>query len=142
MKCLLRYRWVKLLRSRLPEGKGLLGSWTKLASRAAFREGYASYCGHCNAVSAGSWVGGVVGLKRILGVKSRTQALKTLDTLTAVGLLAYERDPTTKKLTYQIKDWVVQRTEKANLNETVYTTDGYGFLCLPRSIPDRLAERQ
>ena len=35
MKCLMKYQWVKLPRNRLPEGKGLMGYWTKLASRAA-----------------------------------------------------------------------------------------------------------
>ena len=62
MKCLLRYQWVKLPRNRLPEGKGIMNAWTKLASRAAFRKGQASYCGHINAVSPGMWAGGVVGL--------------------------------------------------------------------------------
>lgn len=41
MKCLMRYQWVKLLRSHLPEGKGVMGAWAKLASRAAFRKGQA-----------------------------------------------------------------------------------------------------
>ena len=38
MKCLMRYGWVKLMRSHLPEGKGILGMWAKLASRAAFSQ--------------------------------------------------------------------------------------------------------
>ena len=38
-ECLMRYGWVKLMRSHLPEGKGILGMWAKLASRAAFRKG-------------------------------------------------------------------------------------------------------
>jgi hypothetical protein len=45
MKCLMRYEWVKLMRSHLPKGKGILGMWARLASRAAFRKGIASYCG-------------------------------------------------------------------------------------------------
>ena len=48
MKCLMRYGWVKLMRSHLPEGKGILGMWAKLASRAAFRKGHATYCGYKN----------------------------------------------------------------------------------------------
>lgn len=71
MKCLMKYRWVKLPRNHLPEGKGVMGAWAKLASRAAFRKGQAFYCGHINAVSPGMWSGGVVGLKSILGSKSR-----------------------------------------------------------------------
>ena len=41
MKCLLKYQWVKLSRAYLPQGKGLMGYWAKLASRAAFRKGHA-----------------------------------------------------------------------------------------------------
>ena len=36
MKCLRKYKWVKLPRMHLPGGKGLMGYWAKLASRAAF----------------------------------------------------------------------------------------------------------
>lgn len=39
MKCLMKYKWVKLMRSHLPHGKGVMGAWMKLASRAAFRKG-------------------------------------------------------------------------------------------------------
>ncbi|MBE7015003.1 MAG: hypothetical protein E7419_07355, partial [Ruminococcaceae bacterium] len=66
MKCLMKYNWVKLPRTTPPMGKGLMGSWTKLASRAAFRKGQAEYCGHINSVNAGEWSGGVVGVKSIL----------------------------------------------------------------------------
>ena len=38
MRCLMKFEWVKLLRSHLPEGKGLMGMWARLASRAAFRK--------------------------------------------------------------------------------------------------------
>ena len=51
MKCLMKYHWVKLPRNHLPEGKGIMRAWAQLASRAAFRKGQASYCGHINAVS-------------------------------------------------------------------------------------------
>ena len=36
MKCLLKYQWVKLPRNQLPPGKGIMGAWARLASRAAF----------------------------------------------------------------------------------------------------------
>ena len=45
-KCLFRYQWVKLPRTHLPIGKGIMGYWAKLASRAAFRRGQAKYCGY------------------------------------------------------------------------------------------------
>lgn len=140
MKCLLKYQWVKLPRDRIPEGKGVMGSWMRLASRAAFRKGQSHYCGHTNDVSAGSWAGGVVGLKSILGIKKRQQALDTLDELTALGYVRYELNPKTKKLTYTITDWVVKCSgADCMYGGTVYATDGYGFLCLPRSITERLA---
>lgn len=141
MKCLMKYQWVKLLRSHLPDGKGVMGAWAKLASRAAFRKGQASYCGHINAVSPGMWAGGITGLKSILGVKSRTKALETLQKLVQLGYIEYELDPKTKKLTYQISDWVVKCSGAECMDGTVYATDGYGFLCLPRSITDRLVEQ-
>lgn len=66
MKCLRKYKWVKLHRACLPAGKGIMGYWAKLASRAAFRKGNGLYCGHKNPVTPGMWTGGIVGLKSIL----------------------------------------------------------------------------
>lgn len=141
MKCLLKYQWTKLPRNQLPPGKGIMGAWARLASRAAYRNGQAVYCGHVNQVTLGTWVGGVVGLKSILGIKNRKKALEILDKLSELGLVVYELDPKTKKLTYQIKDWVVHCSGAPCMgDESVYATSGYGFLCLPRSITQRLAE--
>lgn len=142
LKCLMKYEWVKLRRDTLPAGKGIMGAWAKLAARAAFRKGHASYCGHKNAVSPGMWSGGIVGLKSILGTRSRTQALEILDKLTALGYLKYTLDGKTKKLTYQLTDWVVKCSGEECMNGTVYATDGFGFLCLPRNITQRLVEEQ
>lgn len=104
MKCLMKYQWVKLPRNRLPEGKGIMGAWAKLASRAAFRKGHASYCGYINAVSPGMWSGGIVGLKSILDSKSRIQSFETLSKLSDLGYIKYSLNVKTKKLTYQITD--------------------------------------
>ena len=142
LKCLMKYEWVKLRRDTLPAGKGIMGAWAKLAARAAFRKGHASYCGHKNAVSPGMWSGGIVGLKSILGIRSRTQALEILDKLSALGYLKYTLDSKTKKLTYQLTDWVVKCSGEECMNGTVYATDGFGFLCLPRNITQRLAGEQ
>ena len=71
MKCLRKYDWVKLCRMHLPLGKGIMGQWARLASKAAFRKGKAFYCGYHNEVIPGTWVGGIVGLKSILNAKSR-----------------------------------------------------------------------
>lgn len=143
MKCLFKYQWVKLPRNQLPSGKGIMGAWARLASRAAFRNGQATYCGHINEVKKGSWAGGVVGLKSILGIKNRQKAMDTLTTLSELGYVSHELDPNTKKLTYQINDWVFRCSGAACMNETdaVYATPGYGFLCLPRNITDRLVKQ-
>ena len=141
MKCLMKYQWVKLPRNHLPEGKGIMGAWAKLASRAAFRKGQASYCGHINAVRPGMWSGGVVGLKSILGLKSRIQSLETLNKLSELGFVSYKLNSKTKKLNYEIKDWVINCSGAECMGGTVYATEGYGFLCLPRGITDRLVQQ-
>ena len=140
MQCLMTYKWVKLMRSHLPEGKGIMGYWAKLASHAAFRKGQALYCGHINDVTPGMWSGGMVGLKRILGLKNRQVALDTMDKLSELGFITYTIDPTTKKLEYFLNDWIENCSGEACLGVTAYAIDEYGFLCLPRNITDRLVE--
>ena len=142
MSCLLKFNWVKLPRETLPQGKGVMGSWARLAARAAFRPGQTDYCGHRNDVELASWVGGIVGLKSILGVNSRQKAMGAMDALTELGYISYTFDKATKKLSYTIKDWVVECSGVACADGAVYATDGYGFLCLPRNITQRLAELQ
>ncbi len=141
MKCQLKYRWVKLPRACLPQGKGVLGQWARLAARAAYRKGVGLYCGFENPVEPGMWAGGVVGLKSILGTKSRKAALEALEQLQKLGYLSYSLDPTTKKLEYTLLDWVCTCTRETSVGESVYALNGSGFLCLPRSIPDRLAKQ-
>ena len=118
-----------------------MGAWAKIAARAAFRKGHAFYCGHKNAVSPGMWSGGIVGLKSILGIKSRVQALEIMDKLSALGYLKYTLDSKTKKLTYLLTDWVVKCSGAECMSGAVYVSDGYGFLCLPRNITQRLADQ-
>ena len=129
-KCLLKYQWVKLPRAHLPAGKGIMGYWTKLASRSAFRKGQAHYCGYTNDVMPGTWSGGMVGLKSILGIKSRSAALEIMEELQCFGFLRYTLDARTKKLEYAITDWVVKCSGAECAGGTVYATEGYGFLCL------------
>lgn len=140
-KCLLKYQWVKLPRAHLPAGKGIMGYWAKLASRSAFRKGQAHYCGYTNDVMPGMWSGGMVGLKSILGVKSQSAALEIMEELQRFGYLRYTLDARTKKLEYTITDWVVKCYGAECMAGTVYATEGYGFLCLPRSITQRLAKQ-
>lgn len=141
MKCLLKYQWVKLPRDLIPQGKGVMGQWARLASRAAFRSGEAKYCGYINKVTVGSWAGGVVGLKSILGQKSRAKTLEIMDKLASHGFISYYLDTQTKKLEYRINDWVVKCSGAECMDGAIYTTEDYGFLCIPRSITQRLAEQ-
>ena len=142
MQCLLKYQWVKLPREfLLPRRKGIMSHWTRLASRAAFRSGKAKYCGHINEVTVGSWAGGVVGLKSILGQKSRARTLEIMEELSSLGYISYRLDSETKKLTYKINDWVIKCSGADCDSGTIYTTEGYGFLCLPRDITQRLVDR-
>lgn len=141
MQCKRKYQWVKLPRCCLPQGKGVLGQWARLAARAAYRKGTGRYCGFENPVEPGMWAGGVVGLKSILGVKSRQAALGTLKRLQEMGYLRYTLDPGTKKLEYRLTDWVAACTGEACRSQGVYAYEGQGFLCLPRALPDRLVKQ-
>jgi hypothetical protein len=79
--------------------------------------------------------------KSILCVKSRVKALEIMDTLSYLGYIEYTLDTKTKKLTYKVMDYVVKCSGEPCLGKgAVYATDGYGFLCLPRNITQRLAE--
>ena len=142
MKCLAKFNWVKILRDEIPyDAKGLLIYFLRLVSRAAFRKGFACYCGYRNAVEVGSWVGGIVGLKSILGVKSRREVLEIMDELQMLGYITYTLDPDTKILTYRITDWVLECSGKECPDGNVYTTPRYGFICMPRNITERLVEK-
>ena len=55
-----------------------------------------------------SWVGGIVGLKSILGINNHEKALEVMDSLTEMGYISYTLDKATKKLSYTVKDWVVE----------------------------------
>ena len=119
-----------------------MGYWATPVSRAAFRKGNAVYCGHINPVTAGMWFGGVVGLKSILGVKKRVQALWIMNQLQDFGYISYSLDPKTKQLTYQINDWVLKCSGAECKDGAVYATEGYGFLCMPRNITERLVGKR
>lgn len=141
MKCLRKFKWIKLRRNYLPDGKGSMLYWARLAARAAFRKGRGFYCGHWNQVTPGMWSGGIVGLKSILGVKRRSQALQIMNELQELGYIEYSLNRRNKHLTYQIKDWLMQCCGAECDDGAVYATDGYGFICVPRNITERLVEQ-
>ena len=141
MKCLFKYKWVKLRRDLLPRGKGIMGYWAKLASRVAFRKGNAFYCGHINEVEVGEWVGGMMGLKSILGVSNKQKALDILSKLSELGYIEYELEGDTKRLRYKILDYVFECSGAECENDNVYATNEFGFICVPRNITERLIEK-
>lgn len=58
-----------------------MGAWARLVSCAVFRNGQARYCRYINQVTIDLWVDGIVGLKSILGIKNRKNALEMMDKL-------------------------------------------------------------
>ena len=99
MKCLKKWDWIKIQRAEIPyRAKGIMIYYLRLASRAAFRKGTARYCGYTNAVEVGSWVGGMVGLKGILEVKNRREALEIMDELQMLGYITYTLEPDRKSV--------------------------------------------
>ncbi len=89
MKCLRKYRWLKLHRACLSSGRVIKGYWAKLASCAAFRKGNGLYCGHRNPVTPGMWSGGV---KSILGVKRRSQDVCIMHELESLGYIKFSHE--------------------------------------------------
>ena len=141
MSCLMKFKWVKLPRQLQPKGKGIMGYWVKLAARVAFRKGQSFYCGHTNDVMPGEWVGGIMGLKSILEIKSKEKALELMAELSEFGYITYTLDQQTKKLSYRINDWVMECCGRECENDNVYATNDYGFLCVPRNITERLVQK-
>ena len=107
-----------------------MGCWFTPVSRTAFRKGNAVCCGHITPVTAGMWSGSVV---CILDVKKRVQALWIMSQPQDFGYISYSLDPKTKQLTYQINDWVLKCSGAECKDGAVYATEGYGFLCVPRT---------
>ena len=141
MKCLRKWKWVKLPREIVINDKGIMNHFMKLASRCAFRKGIATYCGFLNPVEPGMWSGGIVGVKSILGVKGCGKAYDALDDLEALEYLTYTVDWRTKKLSYRITDWVKEYCGDPCTSGAVYASTGYGFVCIPRDITQRLVDK-
>ena len=141
MKCLRKYKWVKMPREIMIDDKGIMNYYMKLAGRVAFRKGTAYYCGFENRVESGMWAGGIVGLKSILGVKKRWEAFRIMNQLQELSYLTWTLDPKTKLLTYKITDWVVECSGAACEEGAVYASTGYGFYCMPRTITQRLVDK-
>lgn len=64
-----------------------------------------------------------------------------MNELQELGYIDYSLDRKNKHLTYHIKDWVMQCCGAECDDGTVYATECYGFICVPRNITDRLGSR-
>ena len=84
-----------------------MGAWMKLASRAAFRKGIATYCGYKNEVLPGMWSGGIVGIKSILGIKKKSDALLMLDKLSELGYIKNECKKKSREQKQEEKDRLI-----------------------------------
>ena len=142
MKCQLKYRWVKLPKSLPSPGQGGTGTVGTVGRTCSLPERCGpSTGGFENPVEPGMWAGGRGRPEKHFRDEERKAALETLEQLRELGYLSYSLDSTTKKLEYTLLDWVCTCTGEASVGESVYALNGSGFLCLPRSIPDRLANR-
>lgn len=137
MKCLERYAWVKLPRTQIPAGRSLLSNFMRLYASAAYRPGQARYCQYINEVHFGEWVGGIVGLKSILGLSSREQAFLVLEELSNWGLLEYEYAPKSKRLCYRISQ--THHIAVPAQGVPIYARE-QGFLCVPRTLTQPLIQ--
>lgn len=54
------------------------------------------------------------------------------------GYISFNLDLATKKRNYEIGDWVQEHSGSEADKGSAYATEGYGFVCLPRSITGRL----
>ena len=70
--------------------------------------------------------------------QKREQALDILQQLSDLGYLSFELDAKTKLLTYRVTDYELDYCGAPCDSGAVYATPGYGFLCVPRSITERL----
>ena len=137
MKCLQKYKWVKLPRTQIPTGNSLLSNFIQLYASAAYRPGQARYCQYINEVRFGEWVGGIVGLKSILGLSCREQALSVLEDLSDWGMLEYDYNPKSKRLSYRILQ--TQHAAVPAQGVPIYARE-QGFLCVPRTLTQPLIQ--
>ena len=61
-----------------------------------------------------------------------------MNELQSLGYISYNLEAGTKKLSYEITDWVQKYSGSEAGSGTVYATEGFGFICTPRAITDRL----
>ncbi len=136
MSCLMKYKWVKIPRDLIPEGRGLLLDYIRAYAAAAITKGTIRYCQYENEVEEGMWAGGRVGLKSILNAGSTADALERLQRLASFGILTYEYAPDTKLLSYRISEaWRIKNKKTAL---PVKCGNTFGFIRVPRNVPNRL----
>ena len=140
MDCLLKYDWVKLPRKLIPDMKGIMSYYLRLASRAAIGSGTVRYCQHQNQVEAGMWSGGIVGVKSILGLKSAEKVVDVLIALSDLDLISFDYNRENKHLTYMICQSVYSN-DCVQTRYPIYAFNNCGFLRIPRRLTEVLIKR-
>ena len=73
----------------------------------------------------------MVGLKSILGIKSRNKALESMDALSRFGYMRYTLDEKTTKLEYAVADWGVKYSGAECMSGTVSLQAAMAFPVFP-----------
>ena len=136
MKCLLKYQWVKLPRACLPQGKGLLGCWARLAARAAFRKGRSALLWIYESCKAGGMVRRHCGSEKHPWHEKPWKSITDSRFTPEVGLYCLQSGSYYEKIRNTIRDWVLRCSGEGCMNGTVYATDGL-WLSLPTQIYSR-----
>lgn len=95
----------------------------RLAKRTAFRKDEGHYCGYDNPIEPEMWVGGIVDLKSILCLSRRDAALDVLCKPEQLRAFSWSLDPSTKKLTNALSDWLVRFSGVECPDGIVYITE-------------------
>ena len=98
-------------------------------------EGTIRYCRY--AVEEDMRAGGRAGPEWIRRTESASDALDRLKRLASFGILTYEYSPDTKLLSYKVREPYRIKNDKRGL--PVQCENTYGFVRVPRNVPDRLA---
>lgn len=149
MTCSANYKWVILPRTTKKTLAGVIASWLILASVSAYKDGTATYCGYQNEVKAKEWVGGLVGLKRLLGNHTYNETDAVIKRLTELDYISFLKE-SNGKVKIKVKDLIIGDDMRffphtyftAEKQQKFYCNDDSGFICIPRNLTQRLVETE
>lgn len=130
--------WKKFYRDIPFDDSGALSVFLKLAFATAYADGKTKYYKYINEVKKSQWVGGIVGLKSICGIKNSEKLFQTLNLLKSLRYIDFVVE-TNKKITVTVQSICYPNVPKKQLaDHACCATSGYGFVCLPINIADNL----